>query len=127
MLIYWFLPMIFFLGIVTSYEDIRFGKLRNKWILATIFYSTLFNLLLISLGHVNLQYITKFLINGFGSLAVGVLIWYANLWTAGDAKLFFAYSLLLPLDIYVSSHSGLVPSLNVLINTFMPVAILLMI
>ena len=34
MLIYWFLPMILFLGIVTSYEDIKFGKIRNKWVIS---------------------------------------------------------------------------------------------
>ena len=31
MLVYWFLPMVLFLGIVTSYEDLKFGKIRNSY------------------------------------------------------------------------------------------------
>lgn len=38
MLIYWFLPMVLFLGIITSYEDIHSGKIRNKWIIAGFVY-----------------------------------------------------------------------------------------
>ena len=124
MLVYWFLPMIFFLGIVTSYEDIKYGKIRNKWILLAIFYTIVMNAMLFLLGYNNFDYSIRFLTNGILSLLIGFMIWYANLWTAGDAKLFFAYSLLI-------SPAATLKSINfafidILINTFVPASAFLL-
>ena len=56
MLIYWFLPMILLLGIVTSYEDIKFGKIRNKWIILALAYSIAANIALFSLKYYDTDY-----------------------------------------------------------------------
>src|SRR3989338_1553353 len=97
MLIYWFIPMILLLGIVTSYEDIKIGKIRNKWIILALAYSIAANIALFSLKYYDADYLTKFLINSLLSLAVGFLIWHLNLWSAADAKLFFAFTALMPI------------------------------
>src|SRR3989344_1582745 len=97
MLIYWFLPMILLLGIVTSYEDIKFGKIRNKWIILALAYSIAANIALFSLKYYDTDYLINFLVNSLLSLAVGFLIWHLNLWSAADAKLFFAFTALMPI------------------------------
>ena len=119
MLVYWFLPMILFLGIVTSYEDIKFGKIRNKWIVLALVYSIIVNIALFSMKYYDADYLIKFLINCLLSLIVGFLIWHLNLWTAGDAKLFFAFTTLIPL---YKPHSYFF-FLTFLSNTFVPISI----
>lgn len=127
MLVYWFLPMILLLGIVTSYEDIKFGNIRNKWILLAIAYSVVINIISFPLGYNNLEYLLKVAINGLISLIIGFIIWYANLWTAGDAKLFFAFALLLPLEVYGPANLNFFPSALILYYAFVPFAVLLFI
>ena len=41
------LPVIIILGIVTSYQDIKFGKIKNKWISLALIYSFMAMLLTI--------------------------------------------------------------------------------
>ena len=123
MLVYWFLPMILFLGIATSYEDIKLGKIRNKWILMAIGYSVIVNAVLFSLNYYNIDYLIKFLANDLLSLIVGFVIWYANLWTAGDAKLLFAFTILIPIH---SPHSYFF-FLTFLSNIFIPISIIFLI
>jgi hypothetical protein len=41
--------MILFLGIITSYEDIRYGKIKNKWIIAALSYAIVVNIVIIIL------------------------------------------------------------------------------
>ena len=119
MLVYWFLPMILFLGIVTSYEDIKYCKIRNKWIFLAILYSIIVNIILFSMNSFDTNYLIKFSINCLLSLIVGFVIWHLNLWTAGDAKLFFAFTALIPL---YKPHSYFF-FLTFLSNTFVPIAI----
>lgn len=130
MLIYWFLPMILFLGIVTSYQDIKIGKIRNKWILWAVYYSVLVNIIITIFYFLNgteirSAYFIELGLTVLLSLTMGVIIWLAGLWTAGDAKLFFAFSILLPLEIYKYGHIPFLSSANILINTFTPIFIFL--
>ena len=99
MLIYWFLPIILFLGVITSYEDIKYGKIRNKWIILGLIYLVVVYIILFlvyNIYNLNVTYLYFLLINGTLALLAGFLIWYICLWTAGDAKLFFVYALLIP-------------------------------
>jgi len=123
--IYLFLPMILFLGIITTYEDIKTGKIRNKWIVIALIYAILFNLGLIIYMSVTGQemriaYFYELGISFIISLAAGFLMWTLGLWTAGDAKLFAAFSLLIPLTVYRWGHIPYFSSANILINTFVP-------
>ena len=83
------------------------------------------NIILFSFGHHNSEYLIKFSINGLLSLAIGFIIWHLNLWTAGDAKLFFSYSLLLPLNIYKNANLNFFPALSILFYAFVPFAVFL--
>jgi hypothetical protein len=100
MLIYWFLPMILFLGLVTSYEDIKMGKIRNKWIILSMFYAltTYFYIYFFNNMYLlNIVFIYSLILNSMLALLTGVLLWNYGFWSAGDAKLFFSFILLIPL------------------------------
>ena len=45
-------------------------------------------------------------------------MWYFNLWTAGDGKLFIAFSALIPLSIYKYGYQEWIPSITLLMNIF---------
>ena len=49
--IWLFLPAILFLGATTSYEDIKHGKIRNKWIISAIVYAAIVYILEIALSY----------------------------------------------------------------------------
>ncbi|MBU0758326.1 MAG: hypothetical protein KKF44_09730 [Nanoarchaeota archaeon] len=122
------LPMILFLGLMTSYEDFKFRKIRNKWITLSFLYSFAtfigFSMFLVSRGNeINPLYVKVFFLNMFISLGFGILLWISNLWSAGDAKLFLAYSVLIPLSTYKWGETGAFPGYIILINTFTPIFI----
>lgn len=122
-----FLPGIISLGIITSIEDLKFGKIRNKWIIYGIFYAILVNLIISIIytiyATLNTKYIINYLINGAISLFVGFLFYYYDLWSEGDGKLFIAYALLIPLTAYSNYYINIFPSFNLLINIFVPYSI----
>ena len=129
-MIYWFLPFIIFLGIITSYEDIKEGKIKNKWIILAVAYTIFIYLLIIINYQINnipirLTYFIELGVMVIFSLIIGFIIWAVGLWTAGDAKLFFAYSLLIPLSTYKYGYIPYISSTNILTNTFTPLFIIL--
>jgi len=117
-----FLPAILVLGLITSYEDIKFGKIRNRWIVSALIYFLIVNGLLLVYyfleGGINENYITELITNFCFSLLVGSGLWYFRVWTAGDGKLFIAYSALIPLSTYQYGYEEWVPSLTLLMNMF---------
>lgn len=117
--------MLLFLGVVTSYEDIKENKIRNKWILFGLVYAMLTNALLLISGKIDFTYVFYLSVNGIICLLAGLLLWYANFWTAGDAKLFFAYALLIPLNYYALGYINYSPSITILINLFFVVMLYL--
>jgi len=127
MIIYWFLPAILIFGFITSYTDLKEGKIKNKYIIMALAYSFIIYLILIILNRstVRAGYFIELLIMCMLSLVLGFIIWYAGLWTAGDAKLFLAYSSLVPLSVYKYGHIQYFDSTNILINTFIPVFLFL--
>tara|TARA_Y100000031_G_scaffold157077_1_gene215742 strand:+ start:6180 stop:7328 length:1149 start_codon:yes stop_codon:yes gene_type:complete len=122
MLIYWFLPMILFLGIVTSYGDFRFGKIRNKWISLALIYAFVVYSIIITHYYLKTTINTHFLIelstNFLFATAIGFGAWYFGLWTAGDGKLFIAFSALIPLSVYKIGYLEWIPSMALLLNIF---------
>ncbi len=124
--LFYMLPMIIFLGIITSYEDIRHGKIRNKWIVAAVAYSLLANLLIFlsmsySLGpDPRLGYFIELLGSVIVALIAGFIFWSVGLWSAGDAKLFAAYTSLIPLSAYKYGYIHFFASSSILLNTFVP-------
>lgn len=124
-MLYYFLPAILALGIITSYEDIKYGKIRNKWVVLALIYGFVVYAALVVFLFLNNALDTAYLI-GLGinialSLLIGFGMWYSSLWSAGDAKLFLAYSALVPLPSYNIGYIKYFPSITLLINTFVPV------
>ncbi len=144
---FFFLPVLFFIGTVTCYEDIRFCLVRNKWIKLGFFWGVGILLFLLVFSFfskevsqfffkqlfgrkdqkiqltISSSYLLKQLINAFLSFGVGFIMWKKRIWAAGDAKLFFIFSLLLPLKYYQRSYLFIFPSLALLVNIFFPIFI----
>ncbi len=102
-------------GIITSYHDIRYGKIRNKHILVALLYGIFINLAYTF----NLSYLGFVAVNATIALSVSFLAWYFTFCTAGDSKLFFAYSFLVPLGIYEYGFIEYFPSATIIINTLL--------
>ena len=120
--ILFFLPGLLILGIATTYTDIKEGKIRNKWVLFALTYSLVVHLSFILFKvPISSFYITQTIINLVVVFIVGFLMWDFGLWTAGDGKLFLAFSALVPISTYNrASFIFYFPSATILINTFVP-------
>jgi len=97
--------LILMLGIITSYTDIKYGKIRNLH-LALVF--------LLGLAYSFWQKIPVFDINIALALLTGYMLWYVGIWTSGDAKLYMVYAFLL------SGMNDTFSSVSILANTFIP-------
>jgi hypothetical protein len=107
---------ILIFGIWSSYTDIKKGKIKNLTVIFIIGFG---------LG-INLYFggnIFLILLNSGLSFIVGYLLWEFGFWSPGDAKLFTAFSFLIPLSIYKQGSIPFFPSYIILVNTFVPVAI----
>ncbi|MBL7100864.1 MAG: hypothetical protein ISS23_02840, partial [Nanoarchaeota archaeon] len=125
-ILYLFLPGILALGLITSYTDFKHGKIKNKHLLPALFYSILiYTILILTLTSYRTAYFTELIIMLALTLFTSFIIWYVGLWTAGDAKLFFTYSSLIPLSVYKYGYIPYFASTNILINTFIPFALFL--
>jgi hypothetical protein len=123
-ILYVFLPSILALGLITSYQDIKFGKIRNKWIILALVYVILTYAVLIMFyslkGTISPTYLAELGTNFIFTIMVGFGLWYFRIWTAGDGKLFIAYSALLPLSVYSNGYQKWIPSFTLLSNIFIP-------
>ena len=111
----YFYILIFLTGILTIYTDIRERKIKNIHLL--IVWCTAFLLYCILFLSGNLKISPHLILNPIAGLIIGFLFYLSGLWKAGDAKLFFTYSLLLPNNLY----SSLLPlsCFTLFINTFL--------
>lgn len=118
-------PFLLVFAIVTSLEDARFGRIRNKWIVAATLFAiaalivqVLF--LLVTGGEVNLAYFSVFASNALAAALFGIALWLGHLWTAADAKLFFVYTLAVPLHWYRNALFPGFPAFSLLVNAVLP-------
>ncbi|MCK5107403.1 MAG: hypothetical protein KAQ83_01635 [Nanoarchaeota archaeon] len=121
----YFLPLILFLGILTSYGDIKEGKIRNKWLIIAAILGILLWIVLILLNKIDYREFLMSLIFSFGALIIGFLFWLMKMWSAGDAKLYAIFVLLIPLSTYKYSNNW--PIITLLTNIFLPVFLFLII
>jgi len=119
---YVFLPALLALGAVTTYEDIKSGKIRNIWILAGILYAVVVYLFFSPFSAPEKEIIY---LNILISILVSYLLWKKGLWAAGDAKLFIVYALLIPPAHYKNVYLSYFPAFNLLFNIFFPVTLAL--
>ncbi|NYZ78837.1 hypothetical protein H0N99_01685 [Candidatus Micrarchaeota archaeon] len=120
---------ILFIGLTTSYDDIKKNKIRNKYIAYALLFGIGTNVLLplITEGSWFLysDYLRQTLMNALLALFAGFALWYFKIWRAGDGKLFFAYAFLIPLSIYNYGHLAYFQSLTLLVNTLISLFLLL--
>lgn len=117
---------IFFLIVLVGvggwilYEDFKKELIRN-------------NLLLLLIGAgIFLNYYTgtfashffPFLVNIFFGIAIGLIIWFAGLWSAADAKLYISLVILFPIS-WFNPSSGYFPGFAVLLNSTLPLLLFL--
>ena len=121
-----FLTPLFIIGIISSYTDIKYGKIRNKWIIlgfgwVVILYLSLglYNCFYLHQSE-NIHYLTGMIINGLIALLIGYLLWNFKLLAAGDAKLIALFALLIPLEFYPQAYFLYFFSFSLLINIFVP-------
>ena len=112
------------IGSICSYTDVKYGKIKNKWIVLGLFWVII---LYFSLGFYsyfylhqlkNIQNLIEMGINGLIALVVGYILWRFKLWSAGDAKLFALFAFLIPLEFYSKTYFPYFPSFALLINVF---------
>ncbi len=120
------------LGAIASYQDIRRAKVKNKIILIGLSVGVLAYL---SLGiesifsrGTEVIYLNRVLVNLSLSCSIALLIWYAGLWSAGDAKTFMLFSFLLPLKYYGDKPTiPFFPSADLLVNSLILVLVFILI
>ncbi len=132
---YLFLIPIFIIGLITSFEDFKYGKIKNKWIkIGFLWGITIFGLYILwnftfwifehfgispySFSVFKFSYLGEVILNTSIALGIGFLMWFWNVWSAGDAKLFTLFSFLLPLKFYSKTYLSYFPSFALLLNIF---------
>ncbi|MGM5483870.1 MAG: hypothetical protein ACQER9_03055 [Nanobdellota archaeon] len=117
----YFLPVILVLGLITSFEDIKLRKIKNRWIFAAIIYALIINFIFLISGvmndSINLIYFGKVLSNFCFGIFIGFLGWENNIWSPGDGKLFIAFSILMPISLYKNNNVPWIESSSILFNT----------
>jgi len=114
-----FLPFLLFLGLWSSYYDIKFYQVKNKLIIFGIAWGVIAYAGMNVLGVLDMLSIKRILINSFFAIILGFLIWKTKFWAAGDAKLFVVYSFLIPLSYYGNERMVFFfPSFIFLVNIF---------
>ncbi len=127
---FFFLVPLLFVGIICSYTDIRYGKIKNKWLIAGFVWAFLLYLFLFLYALLfdqggNIAYLGEMALNGIVALIVGYFFWNFGLLAAGDAKLFALYAFLIPHSFYANTYFPVFPSLILLVNVFIPLVIFL--
>jgi Flp pilus assembly protein protease CpaA len=125
-IIEYFLPLILLFGLITSYEDIYQGKIRNRYILIALIIGLLiyisYSLYIIYYSNLELNwiYLVETLTNSMIALILGFILWIMSFWSAGDAKLFFTYSFIIPISIYSIDKIPFFSSFYLIFNSFIP-------
>ncbi len=108
------LAIILIFGGIISYEDIKSGKIRNKYVLIILFAAISLNMLFFP----TIDHFTIFSSNLIISTVVGVLLYMLKVWNPADAKLFIAFSSIIPITIYKLTYFQHFLGLTVIVNTF---------
>ncbi|TRZ51840.1 MAG: hypothetical protein D4S01_04030 [Dehalococcoidia bacterium] len=91
-------PILLALGIATSYTDITRNKIFNKHLV--IAFSAAFLVYVYLFISNKLPYSPYLIINPLVAILIAYLMYLTKAWSAGDAKLFIVYSMLIPASRY---------------------------
>ena len=119
MMILYLLPLLAF-GLISTYWDMKKGIIKNKLILAMLITAVIVHVSSLLLSPSLFSLLPPLMLNMGFSIFVGLLLWVISIWPAGDAKLFIAFSSLIPLGLFEQINQPF-PSFDFLINTFVPI------
>lgn len=109
-----FLPGIVAVGLASSYTDFKYGRIRNIHLIAGLIYGCVIYLFLLLSGGLGYSILFLFL-NFVAAVAVSYGLYWKQVWSAGDAKLFIVLSFLSPW--LKNAQMFRLPALSLLINT----------
>ena len=102
-------------GLYTSYTDFRYGKIANTYTLVLICFGVISQGLFISEGDITWLHSCVTILGGLG---LAFAMFYTGIWAAGDAKLFWGISLLLPPSVFSRTPATQFHPLILLVNIF---------
>lgn len=105
-----FFVLAVLISLFISAEDIRHGKIANKFLLALL-------ILGIAYQALSAQSILSVAYASLYALTIAFALWFLGLWPAGDAKLFAVLFLFFPQNLY-GSHTLV---FDFMVNTFVPI------
>ena len=110
----YFYPAIYILGILSSYTDIKYNLIKNKYLLFAISYGLAIYFYLFFIKQHFFISIKLLSWNLFVAICIAYILYLKRLWAPGDAKLFITLSFLTPSLKYVWLFK--LPSLALFIN-----------
>ena len=114
-----FIIPIIILGIATSYTDTKFGIIKNRHIIFSIYAAIICHVIIILVNRdISISGYSHYFINSIFILVISFIFWNIGLWTAGDAKLFFALNLLSPPIFIIEGYMGMFYGIVYFTNIF---------
>ena len=102
-------------GALTIYTDVKEGKIKNAHLAAILAATIALYCVFIATGALKLS--LTIITNALAGLVLGFILYTLHTWKAGDAKLFFLYSLLLTQN--KNSYVLLLPCFALFANIFL--------
>ena len=102
-------------GLYTGYTDFRYGKIANIYTLFLIGFGVISQGLFIGEGDITWLHSCVTILGGLG---LAFAMFYAGIWAAGDAKLFWGISLLMPPNAFSRTPATQFHPLILLVNIF---------
>lgn len=102
-------------GLYTGYTDFRYGKIANIYTLFLIGLGICSQVMFINEGSITWLHSC---INLLGGLGISFTMFYMGIWAAGDAKLFWGISLLMPPSVFSQTTATQFYPLILLVNIF---------
>lgn len=123
-LVWFYSPIILALGILVSWSDITQGKIKNKHLVIAAIGGAAVGLGLKLTNQISASTLLLSGLNAVVALAIGFLLWLLGLWSAGDAKLYAVFALLIPPS-FINRTSTPLFAPELFINTIVPIALFL--
>lgn len=112
------IPISLIFCLYASYTDLRYRKIRNLCSFGLIYSGLIFQILFVIQGKIAMLSMISILL---GAIAISFLLYWFNIFAAGDSKLFLGTSLALPPALFQEVTGRILfPPIVLAINTFAP-------
>jgi len=119
------LALVLFFGFITSYQDFKHKKVKNKILLYMFCIGFILNFFeAFTISPILLLYSFS---NLFFSFLICFSLWAMGVLSGGDAKLIIAFSYLIPPSLYNYVYFQIYPAFSLLINIFVPASLILLV